>query len=286
MQATVALATSKGLGRAEVASLAALIAQRLGREAGALTEQWRNPEGTPTRFFVVDDLLPGDVADRIYRAFPQNQSIWFQHHSFRERKKTFAKLEAIDPLIADIADAFHDDAVLSAVKSITGIDALEADPELYAGGISMMGRGDFLNPHIDNSHDSKRQRYRRLNLLYYISPDWQAENGGNFELWDSKVEKPKLIVSRFNRLVVMETNRYSWHSVNPVVVDRNRCCISNYYFSTASPEHRDYYHVTSFVGRPQQKLARLWGRVDNFVRQWIAVSLRISRGKSLSRFDK
>jgi len=95
-----------------------------------------------------------------------------------------------------------------------------------------------------------------LNLLYYISRDWRDEYGGNFE-----------------------------HSVNPVVVDKNRCCISNYYFSKACPEERDYYHVTSFVGRPRQPLKRLWGCVDNFMRQWIAVNLKISRGKSQARFS-
>jgi Rps23 Pro-64 3,4-dihydroxylase Tpa1-like proline 4-hydroxylase len=269
-----------------VGRLAESIAERINADAEVLAVQWSHPEGTPTRHFVVDDLLPDDVANEVYRAFPQDQSIWFQHQSFRERKKTFAKLETIDPLIGDITDAFHVQSVLKAVQSVTGIGALEADPELYAGGISMMGKGDFLNPHIDNSHDAPRRRYRRLNLLYYISKDWGADFGGNFELWDERVQQPKQITSKFNRLVVMETNKFSWHSVNPVLVDKNRCCISNYYFSKGSPEALDYYHVTSFVGRPHQKLERLWGRVDNFMRQWIAVNLKTSRGKSLSRFNK
>jgi Rps23 Pro-64 3,4-dihydroxylase Tpa1-like proline 4-hydroxylase len=150
----------------------------------------------------------------------------------------------------------------------------------------MMGKGDFLNPHIDNSHDSVRARYRRLNLLYYISRDWRDEYGGNFELWDPAVQRPTMITSKYNRLVVMETNKYSWHSVNPVVVDKNRCCISNYYFSKSCPESSDYYHVTSFVGRPNERLLRAWGRVDNFARQWIAVNLKISRGKSQTRYSK
>jgi Rps23 Pro-64 3,4-dihydroxylase Tpa1-like proline 4-hydroxylase len=277
---------ARASGDLDAKTLAHYIAARIDAQAETLSQQWRNPEGTPTRHFVVDDLLSEDVAARVYAAFPQRASIWFQHNSFRERKKSFAKLEAIDPLIAAVTDAFHQPEVLRAVTAVTAINGLESDPELYAGGISMMGKDDFLNPHIDNSHDAPRRRYRRLNLLYYISPEWRAEFGGNFELWDSKVTQPKQIVSRYNRLVVMETNRYSWHSVNPVLVERNRCCISNYYFSTVSPEQRDYYHVTSFVGRPHQKLARLWGRVDNFARQWIAVNLKVSRGKSLSRYTK
>ena len=94
----------------------------------------------------------------------------------------------------------------------------------------MMFCGDYLNPHIDNSHDAKRKRYRRLNLLYHVSPDWGFDSGGNFELWDESRMSPKTIVSRRNRLVVMETNKTSWHSVSPVNVDGPRCCVSNYYF--------------------------------------------------------
>jgi hypothetical protein len=269
-----------------VDELARIIADRINGEAERLVVQWQNPSDTPTRHFIVDDLLPESGARDVCAAFPQNAPIWVQQQSFRERKKTFAKLGVIDPLIADITDAFHTDLVLAAVKRVTGLAGLEADPELYAGGISMMGKGDFLNPHIDNSHDSMRVRYRRLNLLYYISHDWRHEYGGNFELWDAAVERPKVITSKYNRLVVMETNKFSWHSVNPVVVDKNRCCISNYYFSKSCPESHHYYHVTSFVGRPKQRLLRLWGRVDNYVRQWIAVNLKISRGRSQTRYSK
>jgi Rps23 Pro-64 3,4-dihydroxylase Tpa1-like proline 4-hydroxylase len=264
--------------------LPTIIGARIEADSTELARQWRNPAGTSVRHFIVDDLLPPATIAEIYKAFPQNSAIWQQRASFRERKKTFAKLERIDPIIGAITDAFHASQVLQSVKKVTQIEGLEADPELYAGGISMMGKGDFLNPHIDNSHDAKRERYRRLNLLFYISPDWQLTFGGNFELWDDKVTEPKVILSKYNRLVVMETNKVSWHSVNPVTIERNRCCISNYYFSKNSPEQRDYYHVTSFLGRPHQRVVRLWGRVDNFMRQWIAVSFGTSRGKSLSRY--
>jgi 2OG-Fe(II) oxygenase superfamily len=267
----------------EVIAFSGMICERLRSEASGLIQQWRNPAGTPTRHFVVDDLLPVDVVTRLYRAFPRGPGVWVQRATFRERKKTFAKLERIDPIVAHVTDAFHLDNVLRAVKDVTSLEGLEADPELYAGGISMMGRGDFLNPHIDNSHDAHRSRYRRLNLLYYISPEWAVQNGGNLELWDTRVREPKTIHSKFNRLVVMETNRFSWHSVSPVVIDADRCCVSNYYFSKGSPERRPYYHVTSFLGRPNQTGLRVLGRIDNFLRQSVAVVSGQSRGKSESR---
>ena len=100
----------------------------------------------------------------------------------------------------------------------------------------MMKNGDFLNPHIDNSHNSSRNKYRRLNLLFYVTPNWQESNGGNFELWNKKVTKPITVTSKFNRMVVMETTNYSYHSVSPIKVNAYRCCVSNYYFSVSPPE--------------------------------------------------
>jgi Rps23 Pro-64 3,4-dihydroxylase Tpa1-like proline 4-hydroxylase len=265
--------------------LSEYVAEKILDSSASLTDQWHNPSGTNTRHLVLDDLLPEEIALDISKAFPQDEKIWHQVDSFRERKKTFAKLERINPLIAHITDAFHQENVLGAVRSITNLDGLEPDPELYAGGISMMGHGDFLNPHIDNSHDADRGRYRRLNLLYYIAPNWLLDNGGNFELWDSKVIHPTTIVSRFNRLVVMETNRTSWHSVTKVTANAARSCISNYYFSKNSPDGEDYYHITAFLGRPGQTWRRGYGRVDNFLRQFIAANLKISRGKRLARHE-
>ena len=113
-----------------------------------------------------------------------------------------------------------------------------------------MKKNDFLNPHIDNSHNVDKQKYRRLNLLYYVSPNWDISKGGNFELWDKKVQNPKVIISKFNRLVVMETGPETYHSVNPVLVDEIRYCVSNYYFSKKSFNGKEYNHVTSFTGRP------------------------------------
>lgn len=263
-------------------SLAALIATRLQQDPAALRDAWEQKTQHP-RAFILDDLLPTDIAMMILQAFPDNGPLWRRLDTFRERKKTFAKLDKLEPVIADITDAFHDPAVIDAVAGITGINALEADPSLYAGGISMMSKGDFLNPHLDNSHDAGRSRYRRLNLLYYITPDWTSSCGGNFELWDRKVTTPREIISRFNRLVVMETNKTSWHSVNPVRADEPRRCVSNYYFSMQSPNDDEYYHVTSFLGRPEQTGRRLYGRIDNALRQSVASLLKISRGKHLSR---
>lgn len=263
--------------------LIALIVERIKSSIEESKALWSGKKDINTRFFYIDDLLPEEIATQIYEEFPQNFNDWHQRDTFREKKKTFAKLDQTSKLINDVTDALQSPEVVDLITQVTGISGLEGDPELYAAGLSMMAKDDFLNPHIDNSHDAKRGRYRRLNILYYVSKEWKQEYGGNLELWDEKVENPIEIFSKFNRLVIMETNKASWHSVNKINVDKNRFCVSNYYFSKASPEDHDYYHVTSFIGRPDQMLRRGIGRVDNFLRQKVATVLGISRGKKLGR---
>jgi Rps23 Pro-64 3,4-dihydroxylase Tpa1-like proline 4-hydroxylase len=181
-------------------------------------------------------------------------------------------------MLGDITFALQNERVVQLIGALTGIEGLEPDADLSRGGLSMMFRGDYLNPHIDNSHDSQRDRYRRLNILYYVTPDWNLDCGGNFELWDESRKFPKTIVAGNNKLIVMETNRSSWHSVNRVRVDRVRCCISNYYYSKSSPDGDDYYHVTSFDGRPNQGLRSYISRADNYTRGLISKITGKSRG--------
>lgn len=245
--------------------LATIIVERLTRDADEIKEEFNLPRSIKTRFAAIDDLLPVNVAAEVRNAFPKTDKMRLLD-SFRERKFTSKALDKFDPLIAEITMAFQDARVIEAVAAITGTRDTVGDPLLYAGGISAMGRGHFLNPHIDNSHDYEQRNYRVLNLLYYCSPDWKPEYGGNLELWNETVTEAIEIPSLFNRLVLMETNEHSWHSVNEVRADELRCCVSNYYFSPHSPNGYETTHVTYFHGRPEQKLRRFVSTADGMLR--------------------
>ena len=262
------------------------ILKRLNDARDSIVKQWENPVGTSTRYFFLDDLLSRADVDEIYNAFPKNGDGFFDRESFREKKKTSANLSEFNAVLSDITYAIQDPRIVEKISDICGMEHIEPDPTLYAGGLSMMFPDDYLNPHLDNSHDGKRNRYRRLNLLYYVSPDWAFKNGGNFELWNDDLTQQHTIISHQNRLVVMETNKYSWHSVSKVNADRPRCCVSNYYFSKHSPDGDEYFHVTSFLGRPEQPIRRIVGIVDNALRNIISKTLKTGRGKDLVNKEK
>lgn len=245
--------------------LVKLILERLDRDAEAIKADFQLEKGVNTKYCAIDGLLPADIAGRVAAAFPATEGMRLLD-SFREKKFTSKSLDKFDPLISDITFAFQDPRVIEKIADLTGIKDAVGDPHLYAGGISAMVRGHFLNPHLDNSHDGEQKNYRVLNLLYYVTPEWSHENGGNLELWDENVTQPVEIPSLFNRLVLMSTNDKSWHSVNAVIVDDTRRCISNYYFSPHSPNGYETTHVTYFMARPEQKFRRLVTKVDSEMR--------------------
>jgi Rps23 Pro-64 3,4-dihydroxylase Tpa1-like proline 4-hydroxylase len=258
--------------------LSALVAQRLWKESDRMRAAFERPAIGRTRVAVVDNVLPEEVAADVYRAFPPEAEMRLLS-SFREQKYTSKSLERMDRLVHDALFAFQAPEVLEEVATITGIRDMVADPQLYAGGISAMTKDQFLDPHIDNSHDAEGKRYRVLNLLYYVTPGWRPEFGGNLELWDEKVRERLEIPSLFNRLVIMETNRTSWHSVNRVRVEGKRCCVSNYYFSPHSPNGVEVSHITFFHGRPEQPLRRLLATADGHARTFLRRVIRRGLGK-------
>lgn len=248
-------------------NLAELIFEKLTESKEQLKNEF-NQKGRINSCFI-DDLLPLDIAKEIYEAYPSPEEMAI-HKSLRENKRIAAQMDLYNPLLEEAVFAFQDERIVKIVEEITGLKEMIPDEHLYAGGISLMSTGNFLNPHLDNSHDNDRANYRVLNLLYYVTPDWDINNGGNLELWDNGMGKPQRVIhSKFNRLVLMVTNKTSIHSVSKVISQGKRCCVSNYYFSNRPADAKEYFHVTSFYGRPNEPVKNIFLRADTFLRQMV-----------------
>jgi Rps23 Pro-64 3,4-dihydroxylase Tpa1-like proline 4-hydroxylase len=244
--------------------LADRIVHRLTSRAEELAAEYAQPGRVHAA--VVDDLLDEVTALEIYRRFP-SPSEMDHRRSLRESKSVSAQVDRHHPLLEECLFAFQDSRVLVCLSKITGTSDLIADTALHRSGLSLMERGDFLNPHLDNSHSNDRRLGRVLNLLYYVTPVWPLEYGGHLELWDQGPGGAcRTIPSTFNRLVIMGTDRHAWHSVSPVIHDGRRCCVSNYFYSSTVGDH---FHVTSFRGRPGQRVRDVLLRADGILRNGV-----------------
>ena len=249
--------------------LATLISERLSNGVE------RFEEGN-FKYWVIDNLLPNDLATDIAQAFP-SEGVLRAKDSLREYKRIGIDFDSYDKLMEEITYAFHDVRVVKKIEQITRFKGLEADSLLYAGGLSSMSKNSFLNPHLDNSHNNDGTKYRALNLLYYISEGWEITNGGNLILYPNGLNgKGEVIPSRFNSLVLMETNEFSYHGVSKVSIDRPRRCISNYYFSQNSTSGSKYRYKTSFFAFPEQSLLKkTLFSLDRYLRNKFSNSFKV-----------
>ena len=246
-------------------TIAELIFNKIDSQKHILKKQFQDSQNGIGYFFL-DELLPIEIAENVSKIFPKPSEMVLRK-SIRENKFVAAQMNNYNPILEEIIFAFQDIRIVNLVAGICNIKNVVPDKNLYAGGISMMGNKQFLNPHLDNSHDKDRNLWRVLNLLYYVTPCWEENFGGNLELWTNGLEfKQKTIHSKFNRLVVMATHNKSLHSVSPVVYEGFRCCMSNYYFSEKPLLDSDTFHVTSFRGRPENKILDSILQIDTFLR--------------------
>ncbi len=236
--------------------IADLILDKISHQKSNLKKAY-NETKSKIGCFYIDDLFPEELANACFELFPKQDEMRCLK-SIREYKYISAQMDKHNPLLEEVLYAFQDERIIKIISEICDIKSLYADESLYAGGLSLMAEDNFLNPHLDNSHDAERERWRVLNLLYYVTPNWKNENGGHLELWpDGPKKEPLVIESMFNRLAVMATHSTSWHSVNKVVVNDQRRCISNYYFSDYSLKEDDKFHVTKYRGRPEEILKNI-----------------------------
>lgn len=245
--------------------IAILITEKLASEKEHLKSLFQESKDD-IGFFYVDDLLPEQLVKDIYKNFPKLIETK-QRKSFRENKYVAYQMNKYHPLLEEVIYAFQEENVVKCISEICDTLNVLPDENLYAGGLSLMAKDNHLSPHLDNSHDKDRQLWRVFNLLFYVTPNWKLENGGNLELWPNGLKKePIEIVSKFNRMVVMATHQKSWHSVNKVLADDVRCCVSNYYFSKKPLLPNSNFHVTTFRGRPSEKVKDIILKTDNNLR--------------------
>ena len=260
-----------------------LIIERLN-EIGINSLREKYEQSGLINHIIIDNLLPIEVASRLNFDFPKEKEL--NHlNALQENKFVGVYFSEKQKLVQECLYAFQEQSILKIISQITNIKNLIGDPELYAGGVSSMSKGCFLNPHIDNSHDRNLENFRRLNLLYYVNENWiPKEDGGELVLYPNGIKnKEEKIHCKFNRLVIMRTDNKSIHGVKEILAKTNRRkCISNYYFSKDSPLGKSYYHSTSFRGFKKEFIKGTYLQLNAFARTYAKKVIYKITGKSIS----
>ncbi len=114
-----------------------------------------------------------------------------------------------------------------------------------------------MNIHLDYSIHPKMDLQRKLNLIVYLTEDWDTSWGGGLELWSHNSEtnlplkKEVTVDNKFNRAILFDTTQNSWHGLpQPITCPEGtyRKSIAVYYMANlpenVNPRKRALYAPT------------------------------------------
>lgn len=245
----------------------------LQRQAERLAEMAKDHRSaSPFPHVVIDGFLPDDVALACARSFPNPADAkWINYSHVNSSKWGLTDLKSIPEPLREVITSLNGGAFRSALSALTGIDDLLDDPELSGGGLHVTAPGGYLNVHTDfTAHPSQRRWRRRLNLLLYLTEEWDEEWGGQLELWNSDVTAcEQRVTPEFNRCVIFETSERSFHGVPDPLrspAGKNRCSIALYYFTDEGVPVKA--RSTNYRARAEDGKRAWLIRADNLVLSW------------------
>jgi hypothetical protein len=215
----------------------------------------------PFKHIVLDDLLVPGCESQMSDAFPDKDWQGWENadHQYQRFKSSCSSVEAMPPPIDRAVLELLSGELLNWLEKLTGIQNLLVDPHLGGGGLHTTFEGGYLVPHTDFHITNVENYYRRLNLLLYLNPTWQSENGGSLELWDKRRDAvAKEVLPVIGRCVVFQTDDESVHGFSKPVSGRiQRNSIALYYYTSTPPEQfsgdgNTYWHLDTLRGKERQ----------------------------------
>lgn len=220
---------------------------------------------------------------------------WIHYAHLNSAKWGMTDLDSMPGVLRSVTVALNSPQFTRALSLLAQVPDLESDPLLSGGGLHVTRRGGFLNVHTDFvSHPSNRTWRRHLNLLLYLTEDWDESWGGHLELWDVDMRSAiQRVEPKFNRCVIFRTSTTSYHGVpeplnTPGEVQRNSLAL--YYFSDERRVVKP--RATNYRSRPVDGRRSVLLKADNFalgMYSRLRLTLRISdrsMGKFLGKFRR
>jgi Rps23 Pro-64 3,4-dihydroxylase Tpa1-like proline 4-hydroxylase len=178
-------------------------------------------QGKPFNHVVIDNFFDDETAKKLSDEFPDydNDKIWSIYRNPLENKRTNCYWDLFPSTTYQAFSYLNSNEFTKKIGDIIGVNGVISDMGLHGGGWHMTPNGGKLNIHKDYSIHPKLKKERLLNLIIYMTPEWNSDWGGGLELWSHDEEKnlPKECVTtlynKFNRAVLFNTTQNSWHGL-------------------------------------------------------------------------
>lgn len=174
----------------------------------------------PFNHVIIDDFFLPEVAEQLSKEFPKydDPSLGFYNNAI-ENKKVFNRWDKFPPLTYKVFTYLAREDFLMNMRFILDDQQLWMDVGLNGGGWHMHTKGGKNNVHLDYNIHPKLGEQRKLNIIIYMTPEWNKKWGGGLELWthDEETKRPgklvKTVENKFNRAVIFDTTQNSWHGL-------------------------------------------------------------------------
>lgn len=216
----------------------------------------------PFPHIVVDNFVDDSLAKELSNDFlPYDDSSWFFYNNPLEHKKTLNNWSAFPKTTYSFFNYLISTEFVEKLKKQFNLANLYPDAGLHGAGWHIHGAGGKLNVHLDYSLHPKLQYQRKLNLILYLSENWDSSWGGNLEFWshdfvgNQPLKLEKVVECKFNRAVIFDTTQNSWHGF----ADQLRCPKSIYrksiamYYLIDPPDDVEERHRALFAPSDDQK---------------------------------
>jgi len=188
---------------------------------------------SPFPHVVINNFFDQNTAKKISEEFGVPNDSWHEYKNPLERK--FAKNANLGKHTTEMFDILQSDKFVNIMSSISGIQDLMTDPHLHGAGIHAYPPGGKLDMHLDYSVHPISGMERRLNLLVFLSEDWNKECGGDLILTTdihASDDVIKKVSPMWNTGILFRTTDDSIHGLPyPTTTDKYRKSLAIYYVS-------------------------------------------------------
>lgn len=212
------------------------VLQKFGKwvnDTEMLKQSFSNAE--PFENIVIDNFLDENYANELYELFPDSFDEWYKYENPIEFKFTYDNINCLDEKMKNFFYYLSSDKLVDIFRKITNIEDLTYDEYLHGAGLHCHPRHGKLNVHLDYEKHPFSGKERKLNVIYFLTKNWNNEWNGQNELWDKEATKcVKKTDVVFNRAIIFKTNDITWHGLPETILcpeNQYRKSLAFYYLS-------------------------------------------------------
>lgn len=216
-------------------------------------------EAKPYRHIVMDNFLKDEFARKLDAHFPGEEIFSRKYKGYNENKAEGSKFDLYDPAFSKLRAELSSPEFNEWIAKVTGIEETFITEDGLGAGLHKGGNGSFLDIHIDFNIHPTKDVHRRLNLLIYLTPDWDPSWNGAMEMWNADMTKcEKEVECKFNRALIFETSEISYHGYTKKLKTPENVHRQSFYayFYTKEREGASGYHDTVFRARPDDTFGK------------------------------